>query len=91
MYTGVLYKNWIRDLFISICYPIGPPSKIHEENQATIKRLMLDRITLQARPIDVLITTIHELHPRFFLTMVDTRLNMQISDLNSKPHGIKSI
>ena len=25
MYTGVLYKKWIRDLFISIGYPIGPP------------------------------------------------------------------
>ena len=40
MYTGVLYKNWIRDLFISICYPIGPPSKIHEENQAKIKKII---------------------------------------------------
>ena len=52
---------------------------------------MADRITPQARPIDVLNTTIHELHPRYFLTMVDTILNIQISDLNSKPHGRKSL
>ena len=25
MYTGVLDKNWIRDFFRSIGYPIGPP------------------------------------------------------------------
>ena len=38
MYKGVLDQNWIRDLFRSIGYPIGPPSKIYEDNQATIEK-----------------------------------------------------
>ena len=55
MCKGVLYKDWIRDFFRSIGYPIGPPSKNYQNNQATIKILMVYRITPQARPIDVLI------------------------------------
>ena len=71
MYTGVFYQNWTRDFFRSIGYLIGPPSKIYEENQAKIKRLMADRITPQARPLKVLITTLHELHLRKTLKMVE--------------------
>ena len=58
MYTGMLDQNWIRYLFTSISYPIGPPSKLYEYNQAKINRLMADIITPQARPLDVLITAI---------------------------------
>ena len=47
---------------------------------------MADRITPQSRPIDVLITDIHELHLRKIFEMVDTRSNMQLADLNFKPH-----
>ena len=83
MCTGVLDQNWIRDFFISIGYPIGPPSKIYEENQATIKILMADRITPQSRPLGVLIIALHELHLRKIFEMVDTRSNMQLADLNS--------
>ena len=64
MYTGVLDQNWIINLFRSIGYPIGPPSKIYEDNRATIKILLADRINLQARPLGVLITSLHELHVR---------------------------
>ena len=59
MYTGVLDQNWIRDFFRSIGYPIGPPSKIYEDNQATIKIVLVDIITPQARLLGVLITAIH--------------------------------
>ena len=58
MYTGVLDQTWIRYLFRSISYPIVPPSKIYEYNQAKINRLLADIITPQARPLDVLITSI---------------------------------
>ena len=64
MYTGVLDQNCIRDFFISIGYLIGPPSKLYEDNQATIKIVLADRITHQARTIDFLITSLHELHLR---------------------------
>ena len=89
IYTGVLDQNWIRDFFRSIGYPIGPPPKLYEDNQATIKRVMADIITLQSRPLDVLITALHELHLRKTLDMVDKRSHMKLVDLNSKPHGGK--
>ena len=62
MYTGILDQKWIRDFFRSIIYPIGLPSKLYEENQATIKIVLVDRITTQSRPLDVLVTALHELH-----------------------------
>ena len=50
-----------------------------------------DRINPQASPIDVLITALYELNLRKTFEMVDTRSNMQLADLNSKPHGRKSL
>ena len=48
---------------------------------------MEDRITPQARPLDVLITALCKFHLRKKIDMVDTRSNMQIYDLNYKPRG----
>ena len=61
MYTGVLYHNYIINFYISIGYPIGPPSKLYENNKSTIKLLFLaDSITPQSRPINILITDLHD-------------------------------
>ena len=91
MYTAVLYQNWIRYLFRSIGYPIGPPSKLYGDNQATVKIVLAYRITPQDRPLYFLITALHEIHLRKIFEMVDTISNMQLADLNSKPHGGKSL
>ena len=63
MYTVLLDQNWIIDFFRSIGYPIGPPSKLYDDNQVTIKRVLVDRITPRYIPLDFLITAINELHP----------------------------
>ena len=52
---------------------------------------MEDIITPQSIPISALITALHELRIRKTFEMVDTRSYMQLSDLNSKPHGRKSL
>ena len=79
----------MRNFFRSISYHIGPPSKLYEDNQATIKIALKDKITPQSRPLDFLITSLHELHLRNTFYTVDTRSNMQLADLNSKPYGGK--
>ena len=89
MYTVVLYQNCIINFFRSIGYPIGPPSKLYEDNQATIKRFLADRIIPQSIPLGILITDLHEIHLRKKFDMVDTRSNMQLADLNYKIHGGK--
>ena len=89
MYKEFLDKNCIRKLFRSISYPIGPPSKPYEDNQATIKRFLVDINNPQSRPTEVLITSLHELHLRKTFDMVDTISNIQLSDLRFKPHGGK--
>ena len=52
-----------------------------------IKIVLSDRITPQARPLDILITALHNIHPQNTFEMVDIISNMQLSDLNSKPRG----
>ena len=76
MYTGFLDQNWTRNLSKSIVYPIGPQSKLYEDNQATIKITLADRFTQKSIPLNVLIAAIHELHLRKIFDMVDTRSNM---------------
>ena len=74
MYTRVLDKNLIRNFYISIGYQIGPPSKIYEDKQATNKGIFAERITPQDRPLDILITAIHELHLQQIFKMVDKNI-----------------
>ena len=52
---------------------------------------MVDIITPQDRPLEILITALHELCQRKTFEMLDTRSNMQLADLKSKPHGVKSL
>ena len=87
----MLDKNWTRDYYRSIGYPIGTPSKLYHGDQATIKILLSNKITPQARPLDVLITSIHELHLIKTFEMMYTQSNMQLADLNYKPHEGKSL
>ena len=64
MYTVVLDKNWVRNFNVSIGYPIGPPSKLYQDNQSTNKRVFMDIITPQHRPLYFMITAIHEIYLR---------------------------
>ena len=64
IYKGVLDQIWIRDFFRSVGYPIGPPSKLYEENRAKIKIVLAYIITPQTRPLNVIITALHKLHFR---------------------------
>ena len=87
----MLDKNRFRKFYRLILYPIGPTSKLYVENQATIKTFLEDKISPQSRPLDFLITALHDIHLRKCFGMVDTRSNMQLSSLSSKPHEDKSL
>ena len=91
IYIGVFDQNWIIKFYILIVCPIVPPSKLYEYNQATIKILLAYRITPQARPKGFLITALHELCLLKTSEMVDTRSNIQLAELNSKPQGHPSV
>ena len=47
MYTDVVDKNWIIMFCRSIGYPIGDVSKLYEDNQATTKQVLDNKITPQ--------------------------------------------
>ena len=77
----MLYQNLIRNFFRPIGYPIVPPSKLYEDNQAKIKRVLEEMINPQVRPLGILITAIHKIHICKKFYMVDTISNMQLADL----------
>ena len=76
----LLYINWL---------PNRNSVKLYDINQAKIKRVLADIITPQDININVLITDLHEFYLRKTFETVYTGSNMQLSDLNSKPHGGK--
>ena len=49
------------------------------------------KITPNARTLSIHITDLHEVHLHKIFEMMNTRSNMQLSDLNSKPYGGKSL
>ena len=85
----MLDKNWIRDFFKSIDYPIGTLSELYEDNQSTIEIVLEEIINPQDIPTEVPITYLHKLHSQKIFEIVDTRSNIQLVDLNYKPHGRK--
>ena len=87
----MVYQNWIRNFLRSIDYPVRLPSKLYEDIQETIKRVLSDRITPQARPINILIIKLLEIHLLYTFYMVDTRSNIQLADINSKTCGVKGL
>ena len=87
----MLDKNCIRNFFRLIGYPIGPSSNLYEDNQATIKIVLVYSITPQYRPLNLLITTLCGICLCKTFDMVDTRSNMQLADINSMPHGEKNL
>ena len=58
----MLNQNCIVITYKPIGYPIGPVSKLYEDNKATIKIVLKYRITTQSRSIDILITTLYDIH-----------------------------
>ena len=52
---------------------------------------MVEIITAQARPLDVLIIFLLELRHRKTFETVDKRSNMHIAGIKSKPIGVKSL
>ena len=63
--------------------------KLYEDNQTTTKRVSEDRIT----PRSDLLTSCSMLNTSFIkiFEILETRSNMLLSDLNSKPHYVKSL
>ena len=75
----MLHQNCIRKFYISIGYPILPPSKLYEDNQAPIKIILSKIIPPQSSPLNILITDIDEHHLHKHFDMLDKRSNMKLA------------
>ena len=61
------------------------PTKVMEDNQATLKQVLNDRITHQVRHLDVLITWLHEHSLRGTFTPEYKNTHTMLADFNTKP------
>lgn len=85
LFNGVRKTFCIRNFMTSIGSPICLPTPTYEDNQATIKQVNKDRLTPRARPVDVLITSLHEHKLRGTYEIADCHTDLMLADFNSKP------
>lgn len=85
LFSGVCKTFCIRNFMTSIGYPICLPTPTYEDNQAMIKQVEKDRLTPQAHPVDVLITSLHEHKLRGTYALADCRTDLMLADFYSKP------
>ena len=88
-----MHVCWIKTGLINVCrsigYIIGAPKQLYKNNQSTIKQVPVNRITPQARYINILITDLHKYHLRQTFVTVDTISNTQLDDLNYKTQEVQ--
>ena len=85
LFHGVKNTFCIHNFLLSIGSPISRPTPTYEDNQATIKQVLKDRLTPQECPVDVLVCSLHEHQLRGTFTLDDCRSDLMLADFNSKP------
>ena len=70
---------------MSIGFPIEQPTPTYEENAATIAQVNKDHIALQARPVAILISSLHEHQLRGTFTISSCKTALMLADFLSKP------
>ena len=79
-FRSEMHQNFV---YINVL-PHRTSIKIRLEQPGDKKRVLADMITTKSRPLEVLITTMYELHFRNKFDIVDVRLKIQLADLNFK-------
>lgn len=85
LHTGVFQLVNYRKQLTSYGLGISLPSPVYEDNQATCKRVLTQRISAEARDVDARICQLHQYKLTGVFTAVDTRSQAQLADINSKP------
>jgi hypothetical protein len=75
----------IRSFLTTIGYGQSLPKLTFEDNNATISQVIKDCLTPQARPLDVLITSLHDHHKRGTFKIASCSTKLMLADYNSKP------
>ncbi len=91
LYHGVKKTIIIRNFLKTIGYPCKTPTTTYEDNSATISQVLKDRITPKARPVDILVTNLHDLYLQEVFEIKSCKTNYMLADINSKPLGGDSL
>jgi hypothetical protein len=85
LHKGVRFSIFARNFLAGIGYPHGKPVITYEDNQATVASVLADRTMPRLRHIDVLITSLHEWHLAKHFALHQTRSDLMLADVNTKP------
>ena len=72
---------------MSIGYGLQHPTPTYEDNVATIRQVLKDRIAPQACPIDVLVMGLNEHYLRGMFISSYTKTIMMLANFNTKPQA----
>ena len=89
--TGVKETISLRHLLTNLGLSIPKPTVTYEDNQATIRQVLANRLTPQVRHLDVLITWLNEQHLKGIFTPHYTKTTHMLADFNTKPTGGKHL
>ena len=87
LHKGVRGSIFARNFLAGIGFPHGRPVVTYEDNQATVAAVLADRTMPRLRHIDVLISSLHEWHSSKHFTVHQTKTNMMLADVNTKPQS----
>ncbi len=85
LHHGVRKSYFIKKILNSIGIKIYLPIPTHEDNAATLNQVSKNRIEPLTRPLDIIITSLHEHLNRGTMKLHYVKSNLQLADFLSKP------
>ena len=87
LFKGTKKTKIFRRFLESAGRPSTHPTPIYEDNDATIAQILKDRLTPRIKHLDIPMTILHEDHRRGVYVAAYCPTDLNISDVNIKPHG----
>ena len=87
LFKGTKKTKIFRRFMESMGRPLTHPSPTYEDNNATISQILKDRLTPRIKHLDIPMTILHEDHQREICVAAYCPTDLNISDVNTKPHG----
>ena len=87
LFTGVRRTYCIRTYLAMIGFTISAPTPTFEDNAETIVQVTKNIIAPQERPVDIMITSLHEHKNRGTFTIAYCKTTLMLEDFLSKPQG----
>ena len=87
IFKGTKKTKIFRRFLESVGRPLTHPTPTYEDNDATISQILKERLTPRIKHLGIPMTVLHEDHQRGVYVAAYCPTDLNISDVNTKPHG----